>query len=67
MGIPRRSALYLIIVRNRESAASDNAFASRLFLSSPLMLSVSIPIAAARLTIAVLALWCASSRIQAIR
>ena len=47
MGIPRRSALYLSIVRKRESAESDNAFASRLFLSSPLIFSVSTPIAEA--------------------
>ena len=57
IGMPRLSALYLSFVRKPPSAESDNAFASFLFLSMLVILSVSIPIAAALRTIRMVAWW----------
>ena len=57
IGMPRLSALYLSFVRKPPSAESDNAFASFLFLSMLVILSVSIPIAEALRTIRMVAWW----------
>ncbi len=64
---PCASALVLSFERNPPNALSDNAFANFLFFSRFVTFSVSIPIVDAFLTISVVALWCASLRIQAIR